>query len=367
MELVYQCESSGLKVLLIKGLGSERDTAEREILAAGVPLALPHRGAWARDLSSGEPWFLVVRDAQDKGCAGVALEKLRSRALPGHWILRIDKFGGDLPGEVVEALLKAIRIVAKKTPRLLILHLNVFSRNGKAAIGEMLAKLGFREIIPPQSYQYTLVIDLRPSEAEVFEGLGKSVRKRIRETQKTSMRMQVVTDPIFGERLEELQSEALKRTGGPAHLDNWKRILRFSEENPGLSQIIGSFLSEDLSPSNMAAFVWAWNNGDHAEYRAAGSTRISESRVVLGYPLVWEMIRFARANGSEWFDMGGVTLEGGGNPSMKGISDFKRHFSKEVVEIGAEWVFEPSPARAEIAEMVSNGAKRIRGLMRMRS
>jgi hypothetical protein len=366
MELLYQGDRSGLQVLLIRGLGEERDAAEREILAAGVRLVLPHRKAWARDLCVGESWFLLLRDAQGNARAGVAIEKRKSRALPGHMILRIDKFGESLHQEMVKPFLEAIRILAEKTPRLLRLHLNVFSLTAKAAIGEMSAELGFREIIPPTSSRYTLVIDLKPSEEEVFERLGRSARKRIRETMKSSLQTRAITDPIYAERLKGLQLEAMKRTDGPSPVDDWKHILRFSRENPGESQVIGLFLSEDMTPANLAAFVWVCIHGDHAEYRLAGSTRITDSRKVLGYPLVWEMIRFAKANGSEWFDMGGVTLEEGGNPALKGISDFKRHFTKEVVEIGAEWVFEPSPVKAEIAKLVSTGVQRIRGLMRMR-
>ena len=79
--------------------------------------------------------------------------------------------------------------------------------------------------------------------------------------------------------------------------------------------------------------------------------------VPYGHLLVWQMIRWSKSTGAEWFDMGGVTLEGEEDEaSLEGISRFKKLFSREVVEIGAEWVLEPAPVRARIANVVSNGA-----------
>jgi lipid II:glycine glycyltransferase (peptidoglycan interpeptide bridge formation enzyme) len=116
----------------------------------------------------------------------------------------------------------------------------------------------------------------------------------------------------------------------------------------------------------MEAFLWVCNHGDHVEYRAAGSTRRTDVRIPYGYLLAWEMIQWAKAEGAEWFDMGGVTLAGGDEPELEGISRFKRYFSRNVVEVGAEWVFEPFPLRARVATLVSSGASEIRKLMKKR-
>jgi hypothetical protein len=65
--------------------------------------------------------------------------------------------------------------------------------------------------------------------------------------------------------------------------------------------------------------------------------------------------------------MGGVTLADGDQPELEGISNFKRYFSREVVEVGAEWVLEPHPVRAGIATLVSGGAEHVRKLMKTRA
>jgi lipid II:glycine glycyltransferase (peptidoglycan interpeptide bridge formation enzyme) len=173
----------------------------------------------------------------------------------------------------------------------------------------------------------------------------------------------VITDPIYAEKLKELQQQAFERTGGHNSSLDWRQVLKMSQEFPQLSRVAGLFLDEDTSPEKMEAFLWVCNHGDHVEYRAAGSTRRSDVRIPYGYQLAWEMIPWAKAVGAEWFDMGGVTLAEGDRPELDGISRFKRYFSRNVVEVGAEWVLEPSPVRARIAALVSSSASHVNRLM----
>jgi len=353
-----------MQAMLVRGLGPERECAEREVLDAGINLGLSQRTVWATQLYRLEPWFLFVRDRNGRACAGAAIEQMPTRAFPGHVTLRVGKFGGSLPEEVFSIALQALCELARTAPRVLRLHVNVFSRDRRKAIAAKMEELGFREVRPPSSYRHTLAIDLRPSEEDIFASLSTNARRRIRETLKMSLRSIVLTDPVYADRLNELQQEALHRTGGHNSSHDWRGILKISRENPGLSRIVGLFPGEDESPENMGAFLWVCNHGDHVEYRSAGSTRHGEVRIPYGYLLAWDMIRWAKAAGAEWFDMGGVTSAEGDEPELEGISRFKRYFSREVVEVGAEWVFEPHPMRARIAALASSGASRIRDLMR---
>ena len=69
----------------------------------------------------------------------------------------------------------------------------------------------------------------------------------------------------------------------------------------------------------MAAFLWVCNHGDHVEYRAAGSTRQSDVHIPYGYLLAWEMIQWAKGEGAEWFDMGGVTMAEEDRPELQDL------------------------------------------------
>jgi len=363
MQLVYQCARSGMQVMLVNGLGSERALAEREVLDAGVPLALCHRAVWSSNLSYWESWFLFVRDGCGRARAGIALEVVRVRAMPGHMILRVARFGGNLAVDVCRAALNAIASLAKSTPRVLRVQLSVLSRNGREAMAECLKELGFRVVRPTSMYRYTLAIDLKPSEDEILATLGKKARKEIRDSIKRSLRSVPISDLVYADRIRQLQHEALHRTGGHAASKNWPAILRISQKHPELSRVFGLFQGEDTAPENMLAFAWVCYNGDHAEYRAAGSTRGAEIRVPLGYLPVWEMIRWAKANGAEWFDMGGVTLGTEDETALKGITLFKQSFSREVVEVGAEWELELEPIRSRFVTLASSGAGCIRELV----
>ncbi len=367
MELVYQSSPAGLQVLLICGLGSERDAAAQELQAACVPIAVTDRAVWATLNRATQPRFLLVRDANGRACGGVAIEESKTRALPGHVILKVKRFGNGLPLEVCRALVEALAAVAKKAPRVLRLQVNVFSRDNREAIDGIFKELGFGEVQPPSSYRHTLVVDLKPTEDEIFAAFSKSGRISIRETWKRELKSHVITDPIYSQRINQLQEEALRRTGGEFRADDWEGTLRLSREHPNLSCVFGLFLGDSTAPEDMLAFSWALNHGDYGEYYKAGSTRRNDIRVKLGYLPVWEMIRWSKATGAAWFDMGGVTLEGTVNDPLEGISTFKRSFSRLTAEVGSEWALEPAPAKARIASALSKGASRLRSLMKKRS
>jgi len=363
MEIVHRCSQSGLQVLLIRGRGADRDAAERELLEAGVPLPLSHRSLWAANTYSWQPWFLLVRNADGHACGGVAVEQIRTRAMPGHTILQVKRFGGNLSRDVCRAGLEALASLAHKEARVLRLQIQIFAREGREEIKEDLRSLGFREVNPPNCYRHTLVVDLKPSEQDIFASFGKSARTRIREAEKKSVRSIPLDDPAFAARIDELQQEALQRTGGRIASLHWDGVLKMSREHPEVSRVFGAFVGEDEAPEHIRAFAWVCRHGDYAEYRAAGSSRSGDSRLPFGYLLVWEMIRWAKSNGADWFDMGGVTLPDDNAAALSGISDFKRFFSQNVAEVGAEWVLEPHPLRAKLATALSKSAARVARLI----
>ncbi len=361
MEQLYLCSVSGTTVSLIRGLGSEREDAERELIAASVNLPISDRSVWAAGHNGIEPWFLLVREASGRVCGGVAVEQVASRALPGHRILRLRRSGGNLTCETFRVVLESLKVLLRRNPRILRVFVQTFSLGRRDETVQMLAGHGFRELKTPSVYRHTLVMDLKPSEEEIFATFSDSCRNKVRKTIRKSMQSVVINDAIYEDRIRELQREALRRTVGHVPTEDWKAILKMSRERPDLSSIFGLFEGEDRSPETMVAFGWVCSHGNHAEYRAAGSTRRAGVKIPYGYLLAWDMIRWAKASGAEWFDFGGVTL-GGGDDRLKGISDFKRSFSREVVEVGAEWVCDPYPFKAWIADTISRSVKKLRGL-----
>jgi len=114
----------------------------------------------------------------------------------------------------------------------------------------------------------------------------------------------------------------------------------------------------------LIAFAWGLNNVDHVAYDIGASARVPEFKTLsLGYPLLWELIAWARDSGASWFDYGGVPAENSdGEERLGRISDFKRRFEKQVVRVAEEWVFVPHPARAALASTLSRSGERLRRL-----
>jgi lipid II:glycine glycyltransferase (peptidoglycan interpeptide bridge formation enzyme) len=145
----------------------------------------------------------------------------------------------------------------------------------------------------------------------------------------------------------------MQRTGGSFETEDWRWRIALSQAAPELSRLIGLFRAETTGPESLLAFAWGCCHGDHAHYEASGSTRPPDLRVSLSYALMWDLMSWARHNGANWFDLGGVpeeSVESG--DSVGGITDFKRHFSDNIVRVGERWVLEPSALRSSVARGV---------------
>ena len=106
------------------------------------------------------------------------------------------------------------------------------------------------------------------------------------------------------------------------------------------------------------AYAWSGLHGDFAGYDGGASARIPGVNVGLSYPLLWDLMRWSKSLGAEWFDMGGVSLGGlHSDDPVGGISDFKRYFSKDIGTVGEDWTVEPHPSASMVARFVSASAR----------
>ncbi len=359
MDIICKEAAADLDVALIYGLGDDRTQAEQELLDAGIYLPLPQRAIWAECVNQIDPLFFLIRKSGSAACGGLGFERIRPRSMPGHSILQVRMFGGNLPSEYRKVTLEALRIVASTLKRVLRLKVDIFSRTDQEEITKMMRDLGYRELQTRTRYKHTLAIDLRPTEEEIFSAISKGTRRKIRDASKMSGHSVPLTDPIYAKRIEELQQESLSRTGGKIAPINWEGVLKMSREHPNVSRVLGAFVGDDLSPNQMYAFGWACCHGDHVEHHSMGSSRPDGMKVPVGHMLVWDLICWAKTTGAAWFDMGGITLGNPGEEALAGISNFKRLFSDNVVEVGSEWILEPRPIRARIADALSRSLRGI--------
>lgn len=356
---LHQYRHNSFEVEMLRSVGPERERFEKELLDSGMALPLPHRCRWAQAHPLSRSWFISVRNAEGKCCFGYAAEVIRSRALPGHLRLRVERFVPALNDEAREASLHTLARYVSKHWRIISASLQVFSRDAaaRAAIAPILTGLGFRKRQRAHFYTKTVTIDLSPSENEIFASFHPTARRHIAAPQKKGLVVQPITDSSYAGRMTQLLRETMARTGAHHAKQDWAAIIDLSNRCPSVSRLVGLFRTDTACPESLLAFAWSRGHGDHADYFVAASSRPPDVKAPLGYALVWDLIRWAKRNGATWFDFGGITLgHFGGSDPLGGISDFKRYFSKEIATVGEEWVLEPRPLQARLASTLGAAA-----------
>jgi lipid II:glycine glycyltransferase (peptidoglycan interpeptide bridge formation enzyme) len=169
-------------------------------------------------------------------------------------------------------------------------------------------------------------------------------------------------------RMNELMQETLARTGAQHVEQDYAPIIRLATEAPTLVRLVGLFQTRGSGAQSLVAFALGVNNGDHVAYDIGASARIEDLRQLsMGYPLLWDLITWARAQGVAWFDFGGVSVQRDGeHDPLARISDFKRRFAKDVIRVSEEWVWSPRPIRDRLARSLAQSAAIMGELSRRR-
>jgi len=337
--------------------GAAAEGWERELVDAGFMLPFQHRVAYAELEPDPGPLFFIIRQTSGAACGGFAAQRRRSHALPGHTLLRVERFGeGVRSSQARAAAIGALADVSRHLPRVLRTYVGIFSEDVtvQGDIEAHLGRAGFTKNPDRRGYSRTAVVDLRPDEDAILASLHKTARSNIRAISRFPLEVRPVDTLEYVERMQGLLTEAFARTGGETEREDWPSLLRFSARYPQLSRVVGLFRSDRTGPESLLAFVHGLHHGNHAEYSAGATSRDSEIRVSQTYALVWDLLRWARQYGATFFDLGGITspVNDGSDP-LRGISAFKRYFTKEELYVGDEWVLEPSALKSSLARMVA--------------
>lgn len=334
-----------------------------------VAVPLEHRASWLREVASDtDHWLAAIVPARSSSAlAAVPVQHAASRALPDHPRLRVSRFGyGTIEG--VEALVAALKELAEGRERVLSLNLEVFTSDPtrRGAVAEMARASGFERVEMPRRYRHTARLDLTRDEDRIFAGFSRSCRRDVRAPKKKGFRILPVQDERWAPRMERLWDETFSRTGAAPPPRAWRDRIAYGCNHPDLFRIVGTFSPDYPEVDSLVSFVCAMNNGDHAVYSDSGSTQTLDSPVAISYAPLWESMKWAKSQGCEWFDMGGITsgtLEDADDP-RGGISDFKRRFTEEVIEVGGEWTFTPRPFREALAHGAHKAASGVRRVIR---
>lgn len=352
-----------MSVRVVRGVGAAWERAVGDLLSAGVPVPLPARPAYARLLGGTRPQLVLLDDDAGRCTRAIALDVQPSNALPGHLIARAQQCGSELVGPEGQALLAGLAGVARRDPWLLRLTVELVLRTPeeRARVAEGMRAAGFSPVAKTRHYRDTLVIDLAGSEDEILAGFSTTTRRDLRRWSDHPVEIRQIQDERYSDRLNVIAEETFGRTGGVFTPRPWARRIALSRELPDASRLVGLFRAGRDDPDALLAYAWGCAHGDHAHYDDAGSARVDDIKASMMYPLMWDLIRWAKAQGCSWFDMGGAIPADAKDDPRLGISDFKRRFSKQMVAVGSEWELEPHPRRARLVRLASEFVRRARG------
>lgn len=339
--------------------------AVEELVMAGASVPLPHQPAWTSSPNTGDHWYVIAR-IPGQGCTcGFAVREHASRAMPGHRLLFATRIGNTVTAPARAAALKALAGWVSTEPRVLGLHVDVFSFDPSVfeELAPVLGGVGFAPRHPPTDYRHTVIVDLGAREEEIFASFHATARRHVRAPDKKGFAVRAVTDVRLAGRLAELTRSAVERTGGDYHPKDWRFLLEFGRQHEELLKIVGTFDPGVEGPESLIGFVLGEFHGDHATYSDAATARDGVS-IPTTYAPAWALMKWARSGGATRFDFGGVPTRPSDDDPLAGISSFKRYFSDVVVAVRQEWVFEPSPIRSSVAKTISAGVSSMRQMFR---
>jgi hypothetical protein len=343
----------------VDGFGAQRAAAEAALASHGIVLPLGQRGELLQRLGYSDSMLLVVHDDGGAPAAAAGVGVRASRALPGYRVTQVRRLGASGDANADTALLSALAANARGDSRCIRLTVELFDRNGdrRAHMASSLGTLGFARVTRPQSYSRTLALDLAPSSEVLFASLSNKARRDVRAAAKRGLVIRAINDPALAVRLGTLMDETFQRTGSVSPELPWASIIRLSAREPQSSRISGLFDESASGADALVSFAWGAVHGRYATYEAGAMTRRRElGNTPLGYAPLWDLVCWARESGTSWFDFGGVTpgTEGSVDDPVGGISDFKRSFCDNAIDVGEEWVLLPRPLRASIAQAIGS-------------
>lgn len=195
----------------------------------------------------------------------------------------------------------------------------------------LLRQKGFLETTPT-SYTKTRMINLLPSTEDLLKSFSANGRARlkIKEKDKDIVEIKKVNDPIHIPHLQKALNASFKRSANKDCPFNFIPLLK--SENKDVN-MLGFFFKAEEVPKAFATGVY---HQKIAEFSVGGSLEDSNLRQYpFNHLLLWNLALQAKDQGSDLFDMGGITSGEDSDP-LKGITNFKRLFPGFEIQTGGE-------------------------------
>jgi hypothetical protein len=301
--------------------------------------------------------LLGVSDGRGRSLWGGVVDLGPARLVPGRSIGRMLRASCAVDPRVRDTIVELLIDLAKAESALRIqLELSDPDTAARRAFTEHVCARGFRVVAEPRQYSRTILIDLRRSEGELLAGFHPTCRRNIRAFAKHPLRCEPLSGQELAVRLAALDVETMQRTGGVVEALSWPDILRFVRDHPTQAALFGVMRTDRQTDDALVGYVFGVRHGDTVEYRRAASTRLRDLRAPLLYMPTWRLFQWGQSHGARCFDFGGI---GDGShatgEATGGVSDYKRYFRDESIDIGAEVDYSPVPLVDGLMRSVAKG------------
>ena len=355
---------TGVHIQLYRSGSPEHLADLKRFRAQGLPVPYFYRHRPLSNTRIIRKWVRALGpDKQQLICAFI-VELAPSRAMPGMRIGKVERLGRSLHQQGISKIGDILAETAKKIHCLLRLDVQVFDEDEtrRRALMAMITKAGGKPARQPRRYSHTLMLDITKSDDELMQVLSARTRRSIRKSTKCPMiEIRPILDMRYTSRMLELHAETFARTAAKPHFLDVEGMFSDSK-NSSDALLLGAFRLRKHQPHELVAFAWATMQGDHAVYERAASVRIQGANSISsGAVLMWHLLRWARDQGADWFDFGGITpLDVEKDHPLLGISTFKRGFSNIEREVATEFCFEPLPFLTAAARLERKVARKLK-------
>jgi lipid II:glycine glycyltransferase (peptidoglycan interpeptide bridge formation enzyme) len=202
----------------------------------------------------------------------------------------------------------------------------VETKSGFDQIAQFLQKNGAQPGRPLFT-KYTIQLDLTPSEEKLFGQLSSKTRYNVNVAFKKGVQIYENTTKEGMEQYIQILAETTQRQGFYAHTPEYFRTMWETLGNSGMLRIFNAVYEDQV----LVCWIMFVFNG--TLYYPYGASRSAFREVMPSNLMMWEMIKFGKAQGCTMFDMWGSL---GPEPNEKdpwfGFHRFKKGFGGELTE-----------------------------------
>jgi len=283
-------------------------------------------------------WAAEPSSVRDR--IGVSLRVVNSRRVPGARVVFVNQLGDHWFADRAPRVASLLRNAVASIGHVMRCSVRVFSADPmvRCAIAEALRADGFERARLSTFYTRTRKLDLNSGPEVLFEQLPASTRRAVRRPYNAGLMIGAHATREELDALLALYGNTFARRGVSAPISTARQDLEVAIAGTTHRKLVVLGAPECSGGRHIVSWALGVHHGDHATFLHGASEHNGEwSRLPLAYATIWELVLWAQASGASWFDLGGVPSHAEGTDSLAGISEFKRRFGGEEVEVAEEY------------------------------